>query len=721
MDLDAVRARLRSYGYEPTEYFNPKGTMRLRYLPTGKIEYLRMRQFETRIQSGRLVRVNWEPRPRRTDHALTGITRLSQESAEVQQRAQELYAEYSATIQERRDTHADYIPGDKDENMAKVYAMIACLRSFNHDREHRAAFMVQWHGTPSYMMINESAVNKLLAIIQAIWVGDVNAAAFQQTSQMPMTFKLIRWERMGFEFVRERVRNALDPPINNGRRRARNGGYLPYINTGPEDLSKYGIYSSFDPENYKMNCLIPALNLNLSYATFLRSVIITWELPFIKLYQISRWIQKNIWVNFIEAPAQLYVGAKENAKKVNVFWFMNHFCVYDRDVKEKVKRVIPFLRPMTIEEDNLASRGMENKIYDIIPYPACAVVKSVPLPPSFPNPSFTSDPAFPLFRKLMVENFGKDPEGSGSMGNFSLVLTEDLLADVPHLCGYLASQINWCRPSILLGCKTYPLKVEGDLVCVDRNGSYTSVYTSFPGIPVYGPTIKRPESPGYYYVKINVLSLGCNHEDPFPVVHLGINWVDKTTLEFVDEHYIWVYEIIGGWYFKEIRNPLQSLAFKLWELRLKNPEAGGMIKLLLNSMYGKSLQRGKEWYKKGNVSEVRAICAPLQRPQFGVNVYSWSRKQMQEILFTLIDSGVEVFHVNTDSFLIRKSDLPKFPREIGRELGQFKIEKECVKFICLSQKKWWMRLKDGTEKRSFGQEGEDWWEQEYERAVKGGR
>jgi hypothetical protein len=29
---------------------------------------------------------------------------------------------------------------------------------------------------------------------------------------------------------------------------------------------------------------------------------------------------------------------------------------------------------------------------------------------------------------------------------------------------------------------------------------------------------------------------------------------------------------------------------------------------------------------------------------------------------------------------------------------------------------YWMRMKDGTEKKCFGQEGEDWWEFEYEKA-----
>jgi hypothetical protein len=54
---------------------------------------------------------------------------------------------------------------------------------------------------------------------------------------------------------------------------------------------------------------------------------------------------------------------------------------------------------------------------------------------------------------------------------------------------------------------------------------------------------------------------------------------------------------------------------------------------------------------------------------------------------------------------------------VGTELGEFKVEREFTKLICLSQKTYWMRMRDGTEKKCFGREGEWWWEYEYDKAL----
>jgi DNA polymerase elongation subunit (family B) len=101
-------------------------------------------------------------------------------------------------------------------------------------------------------------------------------------------------------------------------------------------------------------------------------------------------------------------------------------------------------------------------------------------------------------------------------------------------------------------------------------------------------------------------------------------------------------------------------------------------------------------------------------------VKSWGRKVIQEVVYHAVDLGVEVFYANTDSIFIRRKDIPDVCEacgiRLGTELGEFKIEKEFTKFICLSQRKWWMRLVDGTEKHSFGQDGEEWWENELRKA-----
>jgi hypothetical protein len=50
-----IRGQLLKYGYEPmTRHISKHGAMKLKFLPTGKTEYLRWRQFEYRKEQGLL-------------------------------------------------------------------------------------------------------------------------------------------------------------------------------------------------------------------------------------------------------------------------------------------------------------------------------------------------------------------------------------------------------------------------------------------------------------------------------------------------------------------------------------------------------------------------------------------------------------------------------------------------------------------------------------------
>jgi DNA polymerase elongation subunit (family B) len=102
-------------------------------------------------------------------------------------------------------------------------------------------------------------------------------------------------------------------------------------------------------------------------------------------------------------------------------------------------------------------------------------------------------------------------------------------------------------------------------------------------------------------------------------------------------------------------------------------------------------------------------------------VKNWGRKIIQEIVYQAVDLGVSVLYANTDSIFVSTEDAQKLISAgvvtLGTELGEFKVEREFTKFICLSQKMYWMRMKDGTEKKCFGHEGEWWWDMEYEKAV----
>jgi hypothetical protein len=67
-------------------------------------------------------------------------------------------------------------------------------------------------------------------------------------------------------------------------------------------------------------------------------------------------------------------------------------------------------------------------------------------------------------------------------------------------------------------------------------------------------------------------------------------------------------------------------------------------------------------------------------------------------VFRVIDAGEEVYYANTDCVMI-KSEMRGMLTE-GTGLGEFKIEDECIDFICLKAKTRMMVLKDGREKTS---------------------
>jgi hypothetical protein len=102
---------------------------------------------------------------------------------------------------------------------------------------------------------------------------------------------------------------------------------------------------------------------------------------------------------------------------------------------------------------------------------------------------------------------------------------------------------------------------------------------------------------------------------------------------------------------------------------------------------------------------IKPVYMPWQRPQFGVTILSEGRAVMQDL------TGPKVYYCNTDCVLVRREDVGSF--DVGEKLGQFHVEYEMKKTICLSPKKWLRVLNDGTVMHSFGKASEEWFEEEY--------
>jgi hypothetical protein len=169
-----------------------------------------------------------------------------------------------------------------------------------------------------------------------------------------------------------------------------------------------------------------------------------------------------------------------------------------------------------------------------------------------------------------------------------------------------------------------------------------------------------------------------------------------------------------------------------------------LVKKLMNSLWGRSIGTIKKVTKKKilrqsleefirrkpllysyqdvdekhtQVQTIRPILSPWNIPQFGVNVMSWARKGIQEIVYEVIDAGEQVYYANTDCVMI-KSGMRGLIHE-GTGLGEFKLEDEFVRFICIGAKTRLMVLKGGGVKNVFGQPSLEYFEEQAELMRKG--
>jgi hypothetical protein len=330
---------------------------------------------------------------------------------------------------------------------------------------------------------------------------------------------------------------------------------------------------------------------------------------------------------------------------------------------------------------------------------------------------------------------------------------------VMGLRGTPAEFIRKCLCPIVLGAPhDRPIRVEGDLCQYDRKSSYPSVYTCFPGIPIgkpieidgkkglsqlndeYDPD--DPEDQCHFYVCLDIKSYRSLHaDDPYPMLtHPGLRYMDRTQYELIMKHYEVDYDFVSGYYFEGYNRAIGKLAMRLFNMRAAaGRDVSLALKRLMNSMWGKAMCKGfpvrdknipdseveafcqRQYpyvYKRSprpdgswNIRIVRPILADLSCPQFSVNVSSWSRRVMQETIYSAVDHGIPIFYSNTDCLCLREPDVPRLAEASGRKflvsgagaaLGDFVREHQSRKFICLSQKKYIHCLKSGGSHVCYG-------------------
>jgi hypothetical protein len=250
-----------------------------------------------------------------------------------------------------------------------------------------------------------------------------------------------------------------------------------------------------------------------------------------------------------------------------------------------------------------------------------------------------------------------------------------------------------------------------------------------------------------------------SERDPFPLLRkTGLLYLDRTMFEAIDQRYDRKYKFISGYMFERGCNmTINRVARALWAIResIQPPILKGVVKRMINTMFGKSIMREKlTWtmsydlgdipmfIRKGKLDDVfsirrrgnkyhvtrfKTMTQQWIRPQFGVNVLSHSRVMMQKYIDTAQTIPAIVFYVNTDCLVMRAGTEFELDDQcdrmlLGDALGRFSYEFEgkARKFICLSNKKYLFCFKDGTFKVRYGpKEGdpEEYFERKYREAT----
>jgi hypothetical protein len=332
---------------------------------------------------------------------------------------------------------------------------------------------------------------------------------------------------------------------------------------------------------------------------------------------------------------------------------------------------------------------------------------------------------------------------------------------------FILRTINGGRTMTARNCKQYVLN---DIEDFDAVSLYPSAMTRVKGIALGIPkvipptTFFKPDMYDDYFVEISIDKIPKKYD--FPLVWKRIDnkkvycdepnesyYLDKTGLEDLIRFYPgiqWTFK--RGYYFDEgFNTKINEFIRKLFELRkkykeMKNP-LEATIKLLLNSIYGKSILKPidvetkivpaekLERFVVNHYNACREICQhsngkvayvdlikPINfhfnLPQFGSVVLSMSKRIMNEVMCLAQHEKVPIFYQDTDSIHLPQKCVPvladafkkAYGRElIGKDLGQFHcdfapIDNEptwSIKLIALGKKSYLDVLRNKSGKMQY--------------------
>lgn len=268
----------------------------------------------------------------------------------------------------------------------------------------------------------------------------------------------------------------------------------------------------------------------------------------------------------------------------------------------------------------------------------------------------------------------------------------------------------------------------------DAVGLYPSAMYSFDGFIKGEPKVINNENLNmeflnkttHYFIEIEILKV--NKKREFPLLSIiedncrnftnniiGHKFiVDKYCLEDLIKYQQIEYKIIKGYYFdegynKEINKCIEKLLKIRNQLKNEGNPAQTAIKQIMNSIYGKTIEKERgtekkyfntkksalkyicrhneianEFYKIGKYKYCVKIAKPINNhygfPHIGSSILSYSKRIMNNVICTAEDIGIKIYYQDTDSIHIKDSDIPKLEKTynelfktelIGKNFGQF--------------------------------------------------
>ncbi len=234
-----------------------------------------------------------------------------------------------------------------------------------------------------------------------------------------------------------------------------------------------------------------------------------------------------------------------------------------------------------------------------------------------------------------------------------------------------------------------------------------------------------------FFIEINIKHIKCKSTNPYrfgqvfirneegtklfcnqPVDHF---YIDKIGLIDLIAAYDIEYEFIRGYYFNDGFNTLINDFIKtLFNLRVtykreRNP-LEKTIKLLLNSIYGKSILKPitdevkiinrddiipfiyrkynyiKEVVDNGGnkvfVKMIKPINKHYNLPQFGASVLSWSKHIMNQVMTLAEQNDIAIHYQDTDSMHLNEDDVDKLAALFKATYGKDLIGSDMTQFHC---------------------------------------